>query len=53
MWGRSETGRRRKYYRPTRVGVEHLDRQRRRWQLVDKAMRGVWRMAADPIWQPV
>lgn len=52
VWGQSETGRRRKYYRLTPAGAEHLDRQRRQWQLVDKAMRGVWLMAADPALQP-
>ena len=30
VWGRSETGRRRKYYRLTRAGAEQLSRQRRR-----------------------
>jgi DNA-binding PadR family transcriptional regulator len=39
FWGRSETGRRRKYYRMTRSGAEHLDRQRRQWQMVDRTMR--------------
>jgi len=47
-WGRSETGRRRKYYRMTRAGSEHLDRQRRQWHVVDQAMRGIGRMAVDP-----
>jgi DNA-binding PadR family transcriptional regulator len=51
-WGRSETGRRRKYYRLTRAGAEHLDRQRRQWRLVDQAMRGIRRMAVDPAAQP-
>jgi PadR family transcriptional regulator PadR len=48
FWGRSETGRRRKYYQLTRTGVEQLDRQRRQWQVVDQAMRGIWSMAVDP-----
>lgn len=48
FWGRSETGRRRKYYRLTAAGAEQLARQRRQWQVVDRAMRGVWRMVADP-----
>ena len=52
VWGRSETGRRRKYYRLTPAGTEHLARQRRQWQLVDLALRGVWLMAADPAPQP-
>jgi hypothetical protein len=28
--------------------VEQLDRQRRQWQVVDQAMRGIWSMAVDP-----
>ncbi len=53
FWGQSETGRRRKYYRMTQSGVEHLDRQRRQWQLVDRTMRGIWRLAVDPAAQPI
>jgi len=53
FWGRSETGRRRKYYRLTRAGAEQLDRQRRQWQVVDHTMRGIWRMAVDPAGGPV
>jgi len=41
FWGRSETGRQRKYYRLTRSGAEHLKGQRRQWQVVDQAMRGL------------
>lgn len=52
VWCRSETGRRRKYYRLTREGAEHLASQRRQWKLVDQALRGVWFMAADPTTQP-
>lgn len=46
LWGRSETGRRRKYYRLTQAGAEHLARQRRQWQTVDQALRGVFRLMA-------
>jgi PadR family transcriptional regulator len=53
FWRQSETGRRRKYYRLTRSGAEQLDRQRRQWQVVDQAMRGVWRLAVDPAAQPI
>jgi len=53
FWGRSEAGRGRKYYRLTRAGAEHLDRQRRQWQVVDQAMRGIWRIAVDPAAQPI
>ena len=52
VWGLSETGRRRKYYRLTRAGAEHLARQRRQWQTVDTALRGVWLITADPASQP-
>ena len=41
FWGRSETGRGRKYYRLTPAGTGHLDGQRRQWQVVDQAMRGL------------
>jgi PadR family transcriptional regulator PadR len=53
FWGRSETGRRRKYYRLTSKGSEQLDRQRRQWQVVDRTMRGIWRQAVDPAAQPI
>jgi PadR family transcriptional regulator PadR len=48
VWGRSETGRRRKYYRLTKAGAEQVSRRRRQWQVVNRAMRGVWRIAAGP-----
>ena len=41
VWGQSESGRRRKYYRITRAGAEQLDRRRREWHVVDLALRGV------------
>lgn len=53
VWGLSETGRRRKYYRLTDSGTEQLARQRRQWQVVDSALRGIWpltaRLAAVPV----
>ncbi len=52
-WRCSETGRRRKYYRLTPAGAEHLERQRRQWQVVDKAMRNIWRQAVDPATEAV
>jgi len=52
VWGRSDTGRPRKYYRLTRAGAEDLARQRRQWQLVDDALRGVWLMVDGPTTQP-
>jgi len=48
MWGLSETGRKRKYYRLTKAGAEDLERQRRQWQTVDNALRGIWRMVTEP-----
>jgi len=53
VWGQSETGRRRKYYRLTQAGAEDLARQQRQWQTVDQALRGVWHMVAHPAMQPV
>jgi len=52
VWGRSETGRRRKYYRLTGAGTEQLASQRRQWQVVDSALRGIWLIAADTTVQP-
>ena len=52
VWGKSETGRRRKYYRLTREGAAQLDRQRRQWHVVDRTMRGIWRIAFAPAWPP-
>ena len=46
-WSASENGRRRKYYRLTSAGVEHLASQRRQWQAVDSALRGIWFAAGD------
>jgi DNA-binding PadR family transcriptional regulator len=39
VWGRSEAGRRRKYYRLTDTGEAELASQRRQWQLVDSTLR--------------
>ena len=41
-WGKSEVGRRRKYYRLTRQGLGQLENQQRQWQVVDSALRGIW-----------
>ena len=38
-WGKSETGRRRKYYRLTDLGSEELAAQRQQWQVVNAALR--------------
>lgn len=50
-WRVAETGRRRKYYRITRRGREQLAEERRQWQAVDEALRGIWsalRLRLDP-----
>jgi PadR family transcriptional regulator len=41
-WAVAETGRKRKYYRITEQGLTQLAEQRRQWQAVDDALRGVW-----------
>lgn len=46
-WGRSETGRRRKYYRLTEQGLDELARQQRQWQVVDSTLRGIWLTSFD------
>jgi DNA-binding PadR family transcriptional regulator len=38
-WARSESGRRRKYYRLTVKGEEELGSQRRQWQVVGATLR--------------
>ncbi len=45
-WSASESGRRRRYYRITREGRAQLADQRRQWQVVDGALRGIWMKAA-------
>jgi PadR family transcriptional regulator, regulatory protein PadR len=41
-WAAAETGRKRKYYRITDAGRTHLAEQRRQWEAVDAALRGLW-----------
>ncbi len=45
-WGASETGRKRKYYRITKLGRDQLAAQREQWQVVDRTLRGLWMKAA-------
>lgn len=52
-WGRSEIGRRRKYYRLTDRGVKLLASQRQQWKVVDETLRGVWFSAVHLTWQGV
>ena len=51
-WGTSETGRKRKYYRLTPLGLEQLAVQRQQWQAVDAALRNIWMAVAIPPIQP-
>ncbi len=51
-WATAESGRRRRYYRITATGRAHLAAQREQWQVVDKALRGIWRMLAPAIARP-
>lgn len=44
-WCASESGRKRKYYRITKAGRAQLAAQRRQWQIVDGALRGLWMKA--------
>lgn len=41
-WGKSEVGRRRKYYRLTKDGLDQLEDQQRQWKVVDSTLRGIW-----------
>ncbi|MEX2572157.1 MAG: helix-turn-helix transcriptional regulator [Gemmatimonadota bacterium] len=47
-WGKSETGRRRKYYRLTGLGEAQLADQRHQWETVDATLRSIWRVATLP-----
>ncbi len=38
-WGRSESGRRRKYYRLTARGFEELANQQRQWRVVNETLK--------------
>jgi DNA-binding PadR family transcriptional regulator len=42
-WVVAESGRRRKYYRITAGGRDHLAEERRQWQAVEATLRGIWR----------
>jgi DNA-binding PadR family transcriptional regulator len=43
-WEVAQSGRRRKYYRITSQGRKHLSEERRQWQAVDAALRGIWQV---------
>jgi len=46
-WEKTESGRRRKYYRVTKAGREQLADERRQWRTVDETLRKVWSALAD------
>lgn len=41
-WRRSNSGRRRKYYRLTDAGHLQLAERQRQWKVVDATLRGIW-----------
>src|SRR3990172_2884876 len=43
-WEVAQSGRRRKYYRITSQGRKQLTEERRQWQAVDAALRGIWQV---------
>lgn len=48
-WEVAESGRRRKYYRITSGGRAQLAEERKQWQAVDAALRGIWSTLAVPL----
>ena len=51
FWGKSDTGRKRKYYRLTRQGQKDLERHQKQWNIVDTALRNIWRNELNPAMQ--
>jgi PadR family transcriptional regulator, regulatory protein PadR len=51
-WEVAESGRRRKYYRITSWGRDQLDHERRQWQAVDSALRGIWQVLSVVVSPP-
>jgi DNA-binding PadR family transcriptional regulator len=49
VWGQSESGRRRKYYRLTKSGEDELASQRQQWRLVDSTMRRTLFRSLQPL----
>lgn len=47
-WEMAESGRRRKYYRITPAGQRQLAEERGQWEMVDAALRGIWRAISAP-----
>jgi PadR family transcriptional regulator PadR len=48
-WGRSESGRRRKYYRLTEDGSRELADQQRQWQVVSETLRATPFQMFEPV----
>jgi DNA-binding PadR family transcriptional regulator len=48
-WGKSETGRKRKYYRLTTLGKTQLGEHRQQWHAVDQALRMVWKFGGKDL----
>jgi PadR family transcriptional regulator PadR len=44
-WGVSDSGRKRRYYRITKVGKIQLAAQKEQWQIVNSALRSIWMKA--------
>ena len=44
-WEIAESGRRRKYYRITSQARKQLAEERKQWQAVDAALRGIWQVS--------
>ncbi len=48
-WEKSESGRRRKYYRVTPAGREQLTDQQRQWRTVEQALHQVWSSLSEVV----
>ena len=46
-WEKTDTGRRRKYYRVTGAGREQLADERRQWRTMDETLRKLWSALAQ------
>jgi len=42
QWRISETGRRRKYYRPTDQGLKELEKEKSQWKKVNELLSNLW-----------
>ena len=47
QWEKTESGRRRKYYRVTQAGRKQLAEERRQWRAVDETLRKLWSALAE------